>query len=229
MPKKKDPNIHSGHRERIRKRYIDHGLDNFEDHQVLELLLFYCIPMRDTNELAHRLIKEYGNISLLFDAHPLDLVKRCNISESTAVLISMIPSLSKLYSIKKWGEKVMLDSTNKAGEYITKLFLDKLVETLYIICLNTQHCVIHTEVMSEGNYVETPLYPRKFIDAALKVGAVKVIIAHNHPSGDISPSKADINATTALKEAFKAVEIDLIDHIIVGGPKFYSFMVHKKM
>jgi DNA repair protein RadC len=89
--------MHEGHRKRVKDRFLSEGLDAFEDHQVLELLLFYCIPRRDTNELAHRMIKEFGSLAGLFEAEPKDISKRCGVSENTAILVSLVPSLARRY------------------------------------------------------------------------------------------------------------------------------------
>lgn len=113
--------MHEGHRKRVKDRFLSEGLDAFEDHQVLELLLFYCIPRRDTNELAHRMIKEFGSLAGLFEAEPKDISKRCGVSENTAILVSLVPSLARRYFKARWGEKPKLDLSSKAGDYAISL------------------------------------------------------------------------------------------------------------
>lgn len=120
-----DKSLHEGHRKRVKERFANEGLDSFNDHQVLELLLFYAIPMKDTNELAHKMIKEYGSLSGLFEADSKDICKRCQVSENTAILVSLIPSLSRRYFKGKWGQKPILNSVTKAGEYAVSLFIGR--------------------------------------------------------------------------------------------------------
>ena len=114
--------LHEGHRQRVKARYLIEGLDAFEDNQVLKMLLFYCIRMKDTNELAHKMIREFGTLVGLLEADPKDICKRCRDSENTAILVSLIPSLARRYFKAKWGDKPVLDSSTKAGEYALSLF-----------------------------------------------------------------------------------------------------------
>jgi len=115
--------LHAGHRARMRERYIkDNGLDSFAEHEALELLLFYCIPQKDTNELAHKMLKEFGNLANLFDAHPIDIVKRCNVTENTSILISMMPRLAQRYFQSKWEKNVRLMTPQQAGQYLIDMY-----------------------------------------------------------------------------------------------------------
>ena len=144
-------NLHKGHRSRVKKRYMDEGLDNFSDHEVVELLLFYSIPRQDTNALAHRMIKEFGTLHDLFEAHPRDIERRCKVSMSTAILISMVAPLSRLYLKQKWGNRPVVNSSAIAGNYALSLFAGRVYECFYIICLNSQNCVNHSALVHENN------------------------------------------------------------------------------
>lgn len=108
-----DKKLHEGHRQRVKTRYLAEGLESFEDHQVLEMLLFYCIPMKDTNALAHKMIMEYGLLAGVFEANPIDLCKRCGVSENTAILVSLIPSLASRYLKGKWGDKPTISTSSQ--------------------------------------------------------------------------------------------------------------------
>ena len=110
--------IHKGHRQRVKERYLSEGLDGFQDHEVLEFLLFYCIPMKDTNELAHKMILEFGTLAGLLEADPMQISKRCGVSENTAILVSAVTSFARRYYKAKRGPKPVLDSSSKAGEYL---------------------------------------------------------------------------------------------------------------
>lgn len=215
--------MHAGHRNRVRNRFISEGLDTFEDHQVLELLLYYCIPRRDTNELAHRMIKEFGSLAGLFEAEPKDIEKRCGVSENTAILISMIPSLARRYFKVKWGDKPQLSSSTKAGEYTTSLFAGRTYEAFYVICLDAQNRVNHADLVQEGTLTEAPVYPRLVVETVLRHRACNIILAHNHPGGSLQPSKADIEITDRIEKALEAISVRVVDHIIVAGDKYFSF------
>ncbi len=218
-----EKNLHSGHRDRVRQRYLTDGLDGFEDHQVLELLLFFCIPRRDTNELAHKMMKEFGSLSTLFEAEPKDICSRCGVSKNTAILVSIIPSLARRYFTSKWGEKPVLSSSTRAGEYVVSLFAGRTYEVFYIICLDSQNRVNHAALVHEGTINEAPVYPRIIVETALRHQANSVILAHNHPGGSLIPSKPDIDVTKKITNSLESISIRVMDHIIVAGDKYLSF------
>jgi DNA repair protein RadC len=218
-----DKNPHKGHRQRVKNRVINEGIDSFEDHQILELLLFYCIPMKDTNELAHQLINHYGSLSGVFDADPRDLCDQIGITENTAVLLSLIPALARRYQQGKFREKAVLNSTTKAGEYTMALFTGRLNEAFYVICLDSQNKVNQATLLHEGTINEAPVYPRLIVETALRHQAASIILAHNHPGGSQKPSQADLDVTRKIKLATEAIAIPVVDHIIVAGEGYYSF------
>ena len=215
--------LHEGHRQRVKARYLAEGLDAFEDHQVLEMLLFFCIPMKDTNELAHKMIREFGSLAGLFEADPKDIGRRCGVSENTSILISLIPSLTRRYFKGKWGDKPVLNSTSKAGEYAVSLFTGRTYEAFFVICLDAQNKVNYAALVHEGTINEAAVYPRLIVEAALRHQANSIILAHNHPGGSIQPSSADIDVTKKIITAVEAISIKVMDHIIVAGDKFCSF------
>ncbi|TEB07133.1 hypothetical protein Psch_00676 [Pelotomaculum schinkii] len=215
--------LHEGHRQRVKGRYLAEGLDSFEDHQVLELLLFYCIPMKDTNELAHKIIGEFGSLANIFEADPKDICKRCGVSENTAILLSIIPSLTRRYFKGKWGEKPVLSSSTKAGEYAVSLFTGRTYEVFYVICLDSQNRVNYAVLVHEGTINETPVYPRIIVETVLRHQANSVILAHNHPGGSMRPSDADLQITKRIIAALEAISVHVADHIIVAGDRYFSF------
>ncbi len=218
----KTRNYHTGRRERVRDRFVNEGLDAFAEHEILELLLFYSIPMRDTNVLAHKMIGEYGSLANLMEAHPKELVNRFNVSSQTATLISLIPSVSRAYQKSKSGEKTLLDSSTKAGEYIKNLFIGYSYEVFQMICLDSRNRVNFASVIQEGTINEAAVYPRIVVETALRHQAVSVIIAHNHPGGSTQPSSSDLAVTKKIKTALDSISIRLIDHIIVTSDTFIS-------
>ena len=221
-PKKKE-NVHGGHRQRLRDKYIHNGLEVLADHEVLELLLFYCIPRKDTNTLAHQMIQEFGALNYLFDADPLEISRRCGVSEGTGVLVSMIPRLYKRYAAAKWNKRAELDTSTKAGEYAVSLFAGETNECFYMLCLDSQSKLIFPALVSRGTIDETQIYPRQIVELALKYNAASVILVHNHPGVSLAPSRNDIEATKRIMGALQPIDVNVVDHIIVAGVKYYSF------
>jgi DNA repair protein RadC len=216
-------NIHSGHRSRVRGRYMSEGLDGFADHQVLEFLLFYCYARKDTNELAHKMLDEFGSLSNLFESDPGEIAERCSVSENVAVLLSLVPSLSRRYFSDRWTGRKPLDTSKKAGEFACSLFAGKNLECFYVFCLDNKRALIHAAKVFEGTVNETTVYPREIVSTALKYKALAVILAHNHPSGILTPSRNDVEATKKLIKALETVNITVIDHIVAAGDKYFSF------
>lgn len=215
--------IHMGHRKRLKDRFIREGIDYFEEHQILELLLFYGIPRKDTNEIAHELMKEFNDLAGVLDAKVEDLQKVEGIGESAAVLLTLMAPLSRRYQSCKFKGKHQLNSSQKAGEYAMHLFTDIPYECFYLICLNNQNQIRHAAKTFEGTINEAAVYPRLVVETALKHRASSVILAHNHPGGSIKPSQGDIQVTKRIKEALDAIDIKVVDHIIVGDNRYYSF------
>lgn len=207
--------IHDGHRQRLRDKYANAGLERFEDHEVLELLLFYSIPYRDTNEIAHNLINHFGSIGGVFSASVNELTKVKGITQNSAVLISMIPKIMVRVKIKGASD-IALDSVPTLTAYCKSLFLGEVVESLKVICLDQRLKVLGCETISGGTTGTIEFSARKIIETAFKYKSDIIALAHNHPRGETSPSQADIAATNSLKTTLSAVGIKLLDHIIVA-------------
>ena len=221
MAAEKQP--HTGHRARLRARFLREGLDAFEDHNALELLLFYAIPQRDTNELAHKLIHAFGSLSAVFDAPVESLMQVGGIGENTAVLIKLIPAMYGKYARSKQGQEVLfLNSAESAGEYFTALFAGKSTEHFYAVYMNHKCKVLKTVLISEGTASETQINTRKLLEAAVHTGASQVLLAHNHPEGVAAPSVADVDETNKLFRMFGTVQVRLNDHFIISGEEWFS-------
>ncbi len=225
----KQAHPHSGHRARVKARFLKEGLDAFEDHNALELLLFYAIPQRDTNELAHKLISAFGSFSAVFDAPVESLMQVGGIKENTAILIKLIPALYGKYAQSKQGaETVFLKSAQAAGEYLVPQFAGQSAERFLAVCMNHKCKVLKTAVISDGMINSTALRSRKLIEAVIHTGATHVIVAHNHPEGVAAPSMQDVDATRYLFSTLKAVGVKLNDHFIVAGEEWFSMATSKK-
>ena len=226
----KPVNVHEHHRSRVRKRFMENGLNGFADHEVLELLLFYCYPRRDTNEIAHKLINEYGSLYNLFEADTKDIMNRCGITQNVATLISVIPKVANLYFRSKWARDVVtLDDVKTVGQYAVSLFVGRTNEAFYVFFLDTKRRLNHVSLIAEGTLDETPVYPREIVSEALKHQATSIILAHNHPSGTSLPSRKDIEATRKICEGLGFIAIRVIDHIVVAGDQYYSFASHDQI
>ena len=216
------PCEHDGHRKRLKARFIKSGLDDFEPHNVLELLLFYSVPRKDTNPLAHRLINRFGSLSGVFDAGPEELMKVDGITENTAVLISMIPQLARKYLEDKSDAVNTISGFDDIGTYLMPKFVGRTVETIMLAALDNKNKIISCSIIAEGENDRASLSKRKVMEEAIRVGATRVVLAHNHPRGFAMPSKEDIHLTEEVYALLRTVEIELVDHIIFAEDDFVS-------
>lgn len=219
-----EPNLHSGHRDRLRNRYQSQGLDGFDDHNVLELLLCYAIPRKDVNELAHRLIRHFGSLSAVFDAELSELVAVEGIGERSATLIRLVIDLNRRYLIDKGRQQkqISLAETRAAGEFFLPYFYGLTEERVYVAFLDDKFRLLSCRSLFEGGLNYAPVSVRKLVECAITLRATNLIIAHNHPAGQALPSVEDRDTTFALAGALRAVELQLLDHIIVAGEEYIS-------
>ena len=216
------PSEHDGHRKRLKARFMKSGLDDFEPHNVLELLLFYGIPRKDTNPTAHKLINRFGSLSAVFDARPEELMKVDGITENTAVLISMIPQLARKYLEDKSDAVNAISGFDDIGTYLMPKFVGRTVETIMLAALDNKNKIISCSIIAEGENDHASLSKRKVMEEAIRVGATRVVLAHNHPRGFAMPSKEDIHLTEEVYALLRTVEIELVDHIIFAEDDFVS-------
>jgi DNA repair protein RadC len=219
----KDPNSHKGHRARFRARYIKEGLDAFAEHEVLELLLYYCYPQRNTNEIAHAMLREFGSLYNLFEADVPTLMSRLNCSENIAVLLHVMPAVANRYFRSKWGRHTVFKNAKIAGEYAISLFVGHTNERFYLLNLDARNHLINVALISQGTLDEAAIYPREVVKAAVQNNAHSVILAHNHPGGTLKPSRGDLEVTRHIVDGLKFIHITVTDHIIVAGDTYYSF------
>ena len=214
--------VHDGHRERLRARFAEHGLDSFNELNALELLLCYAIPRRDTNEIAHRLLDAFGSLSGVFQASMQELTSVPGIGENAATLILMVPQIVKKAHVSKAKETKIIRNSTDAGNYLLPYFLDEPDEIVMMLCLDNKRAVICCREMGRGvvNCVDANI--RRMVETALKVKTTTVIIAHNHPNGVALPSREDDNFTRTLYRSLGLLGITLEDHIIVANDEFVS-------
>lgn len=211
------------YRERIRQKFLEQGLDTFEEHGVLEFLLFFAVKSGDTNAIAHRLMKHFGNLAAVFDATIEELMTMEGINSNAAVLIKLIPQIARRYLVSKTDDSFIINSPKKAGEYLMPYFCGELKETFYMVCLDSKGKVLSCRKMFTGDINSTSLSIRNIVGTAIYNNAAAVIIAHNHPSGFAIPSDEDLETTRKIENALSAIDVVLIDHIVVADDDFISF------
>ncbi len=221
-------NVHGGHRERVKQRFLhENGFDNFEEHQILELLLFYAIPRKDTNSLAHRMLEEFGDLYTLINSEPEAIAQRTGVSINTAILVSLTGKLHNRCSPVKLNAK-RLKNTEQVKKYFFDLMKDLTVERFYIVCLDENKRIIKLVKVAEGKNDSVELNINNVICNINQYRASYAVCAHNHPRGTQNFSIEDISTTMAIKQKLYEYGILLMDHILVCGDKAISMSETKK-
>ncbi|MBI5554830.1 MAG: DNA repair protein RadC [Elusimicrobia bacterium] len=212
-----------GHRRRIKEKYKSGGLMGWLDYEVLELALTYAIPQRDTKPLAKELLCRFKTINNVLDANRQELVKIKGISEHTALFLNFLKDATKLYLKQGLVNKDLVSSPQAVYDYFKASLKGHPDEEFKALFLNSQNQILAVETMQTGTVNKAVVYPRKIVERALYHHAATVVVAHNHPGGSLAPSAEDRQVTGMIREALKIVEIDLLDHIIIGGDGYFSF------
>ena len=215
--------IHDGHRQRLKDRFLREGLDGFTDVQVLELLLFYVVPRKDTNPIAHALVDRFGSLARVLDASVLKLTEVDGVTDNGATFLKLVREIERRYALSQ-GEEIILNTIDDCCEYLSRFFRGKKNETVFLLSLDAKLKLLSCREVGEGsvNYASVPI--RRCVEMALEDGATSVILAHNHPSGLAVPSNDDIATTRRLAMALSAVEIQLVDHIVVADDDYVSMV-----
>lgn len=213
--------VHDGHRQRMIQRFLHEGLDGFEEHQVLEMLLFYSIPRRDTNETAHQLIEAFGSLSGVLDAPYQELLNVPGVGANTAAMLKLLPALTRVYQSASVKD-IRINSSAAAGEYLLPRFIGRRDEAVFLVCLDVKGQVLSCNLLHEGSVNSAEVNIRKIMSAVLKYNAANVILAHNHPGGVALPSDEDLATTQKIKKALAPMDVALVDHIIVAGGDYVS-------
>lgn len=217
-------NIHDGHRTRLRNRVEKYGLQSLEDHEKLEFLLFSFIPRRDTNPIAHELLKAFGTFKRVCDADPAQLASIKGMTANAALFLHSLPEVFSAYLLSEKEPK--LDGPKACAEYIIAAIGWENEEHFLALYLNDGCRVVKKEDFTSGKNRSVTIDRDKIVASAIKSGAKYVVLGHNHPNGIIEPSAADIDATNRIVQALGVVNISLGDHIIVSGGEHYSMKVH---
>lgn len=216
-------NPHKGHRENVRRRFMTGGLEVFAPHEILELLLFYAIPQRDTNPLAHSLIDAFGSLPRVMSASVEELQTVPGVGERTATLLSLTFQVGRWIRLQQIQQnRSDFRSPQALGEYFREVFAGQERETVYELCLNQRGNIIVCHRMFNGSALSVALDVKEIVEKAILSNCGCVVIAHNHPGGDAVPSSEDYNATRHIQETLSNMDIRLLDHIIVGKEDFVS-------
>ena len=216
--------IHDGHRQRLKERFLLEGLDNFTDIQVLELILFYAVPRRDTNPIAHALLDTFGSLSQVMEASVEDLEKVKGMGLNAAVLLHLMTEVWRYYLVDRATREEILPSINKIGEYLVPFFCGRQHETVFLLCLDAKCKVLSCKEVGEGGVNSANVPIGRIVKMALAANATTVVLAHNHPSGVALPSGDDIQTTRRVAAALATVDIGLYDHIVVAEDDFVSMV-----
>lgn len=216
--------IHAGHRQRMKDRFLSEGLDHFSDVQALELALFYCIPRKDTNPIAHGLLDRFGSFSQVLEAPVEELAKVPGMGESAAVFLHLILEMGRFYLVDRSKQNRILPTLEDCAEYLLPFFHGRRVETVYLLCLDAKCKVLCCKEVGEGSVNSAGISIRKIVETALGANASTVVLAHNHPSGIAIPSGEDIQTTKRIAMALQAVEIQLADHVVVADEDYVSMV-----
>ena len=217
--------IHDGHRARMKQQLMEHGLDTMSDHTVLELLLYYAIPRRDTNELAHSLLARFGSLAGVFEASIQDLQSVPGVGEHAACLIHLIPQVNRRYLISRQSLHCssVLATAADVRDYVQAQLLYERNEVFCVICLDSSFRIISCRKLSHGTVNTVDINIRSLIEHVIKCNAVSLLLAHNHPDAPAFPSEADIETTARIRSALENIGVYLLDHVIVGCDGYLSF------
>ncbi|OPY08067.1 MAG: hypothetical protein A4E68_01448 [Syntrophaceae bacterium PtaB.Bin095] len=214
---------HKGHRDRLKAKYRRAGLEALHDYEAVELMLCYAIPQGDVKPSARALLKAFGSIRGILDADRADLEKVVGIGPHSATLMKLIKDLCARYLWQQAGEKPQITCTSELVNYCKTALGGLKDEQFRVIFLDAQNRIIDEETIQEGIVNQAVVYPRKVLENALKRKASAIILLHNHPSGHIRPSDADIRLTRTIQETARVLDILVHDHIIIGENRFFSF------
>ncbi|WDI30820.1 DNA repair protein RadC [Hyphococcus flavus] len=217
------PNHAAGHRERLRDRFKKAGVDGVQDYELLELILFRAIPRKDVKPLAKDLIARFGGFPQVLAA-PIELLTEVKgVSENVAQELKIIQAAAIKLSQARVLKRPVITSWNDLLAYCRASMADEKTELFRILFLDKKNILIADEVQQRGTVDHTPVYPREVVKRALELGASAIILVHNHPSGDPTPSRNDVEMTNQIVKAASALNIRVHDHLVIGHDKHASF------
>ena len=211
------------HRERLRQKFLTAGMAAFHEYEAVEFLLTCAIPRRDVKPQAKALLRKFGSLRGIVDAEIGDLERISGVGKKSAIVIKFIKEFAAFYLMQKAKEKPQIACTSELLDFVRMTMGGKKDEEFCVIYLDAQNQIIEFETVQQGIANQAVVYPRQVLEKALRKKASALILAHNHPSGHVRPSDADIRLTRTIQETARALDILIHDHIIIGENRFFSF------
>ena len=218
----------AGHRQRLREKFLDHGLDGFSDSEVLELLLSFGTPRKDCKEAARDLLKVFSTFDAVLDAGQEEVQQVKGVGPKNSFALSFVKSAANRYLRQRLNSKSYLRSSGEVIDYLAHSMRGLKNEVFTVIYLDSSHAILGSEVIAEGTINVNTVYPREIVKRALHRNAAALVVAHNHPSGAVEPSPQDRVLTKNLCLVCSMMQLRLLDHIIIGA-RHYSFADHGLM
>lgn len=211
------------HRERLRQKFLTAGMAAFHEYEAVEFLLTCAIPRRDVKPQAKALLRKFGSLRGIVDAEIGDLERISGVGKKSAIVIKFIKEFAAFYLMQKAKDKPQIACTSELLDFVRMAMGGKKDEEFCVIYLDAQNQIIEFETVQQGIANQAVVYPRQVLEKALRKKASALILAHNHPSGHVRPSDADIRLTRTIQETARALDILIHDHIIIGENRFFSF------
>lgn len=213
----------SGHRQRLRERFLNAGLQGFHDYEVIELLLTLGTPRRDCKQAAKDALKKFGSLNAVLEADPKELQAINGIGPNNVFGLKLTQTVARRYLADRIIGQDIITSSDEVLDYLKHNLRDKTQEIFSVIYLNGRNEIIGMEELFYGSLTTSAVYPREVVKKVLKQNAAAVIFVHNHPSGNLNPSEEDIKITKKLKDAVATIDVKVHDHLIIAGNDYYSF------
>jgi len=211
-----------GHRQRLRERFLDSGLQGFQDYEVIELLLTLGTPRSDCKQAAKDVLKKFGSLNAVLEADPKELQEIDGIGPNNVFGLKLTQTVARRYLADRVIGYDIITSSDEVLDYLKHNLRDKKKEIFSVIYLNGRNEIIGMEELFQGSLTTTAVYPREVVKKVLKQNAAALIFVHNHPSGNLNPSQEDIKITKKLKDAVATIDVKVHDHLIIAGNDYYS-------
>ena len=225
-----DKDRNAGHRQRLRDKFHERGIDALSDSEVLELLLTIGTPRRDCKDIARAALRKFGSLPGVLEAPAADLQKVAGIGSLNSFTLTFVQAVSRRFLKERLRDRQYLRSSREVANYLVHAMRDLKKEVFTVIFMDASHSIINTETIAEGTLTTNTIYPRELVKMALEQHAAALVIAHNHPSGSLDPSSDDLRLTRHLFAACRLVNVNLLDHLIIGESENpYSFADHGLM
>ena len=224
----KNENPHRGHRQKVRARYYANGLNGMPDHNVLEFLLFFGIPQKDTNALAHALLERFGSFAGVLQANAEQLKDVKGMTENAACLLTLFLPVYQRYLTDLSAKKPVFKTAKELADYMRPQFIDSQNERVFLLCFNESQRLIAMRCIAQGGLNQVMLDMRQMASAVLETNAKAAILVHNHPNGIALPSPDDLQTTKTVSQMLATLKVPLLNHVIITDQTYFSMIEHKQ-